>query len=82
MQDAESHRANRAWQYNCTCLIPAQCPSASKMLCNEHHTAPMHSCKCHVLFMTLVHNKVNPTTANEPSKNIALYTARQDHGSK
>lgn len=40
-------------------VFPSLRPAASQMLCNEHHTAAMQSCKCHVLFMTLLHKEVN-----------------------
>lgn len=40
-------------------VFPSLRPAASQMLCNEHRSAAMQSCKCHVLFMTLLHKEVN-----------------------
>lgn len=57
-------------------VLPSLCPAASQMLCNEHHSAPMHSCKCHVLSMMLMHKEVNPTNANEPENKYCLFHCR------
>lgn len=40
-------------------VFPSLRPAASQMLRNEHRSAAMQSCKCHMLFMTLLHKEVN-----------------------
>ena len=65
----------------CTCCIPSLCPAASQTLCNEHHRAPMHSCKCHV-FLHDTGAQRGQSNHGQVShiRNIALITMRKDQG--
>lgn len=67
----------------CTCCIPSLCPAASQTLCNGHHRAAMHSCKCHV-FLHDTGAQRGQSNHGEMShiRNIALITARQYQGLK
>ena len=67
----------------CTCCIPSLCPAASQTLCNVHHRAPMHSCKCHV-FLHDTGAQRGQSNHGQVShiRNIALITMRKDQGLK